>query len=148
MVKDTTECLDCDFGAEDDEYMRSYTRKLLLKNIQHREVMDENELMGLCEQKTMIVHFYNPNFKTSNYMNKALRFMAPKFPDIKFVFITVDKCPKMLQALKVDVLPFVGFFKDGYFVDQLVGFEKLGNKLAFEMEYLENYIKESNIYKN
>ena len=81
-------------------------------------------------------------------MSKALGIMAIKFPQIKFMSIKVQNCPKMCKSLGITTLPYLGFFKDGYFIDKLIGFEKLGNKGYFEIDDLENYIKNSKILKN
>ena len=138
---------DLDFDSDNDEFLKSYTRKLLQKSMQPVEFTDEDELISLTTSQTMIVHFYNPAFRACSYMNKALRLVAPKFPSIKFVLIEASKCPRMSDSLCIDILPFVGFFRDGFFVDQLVGFEKLGNRPTFLVEDLEKFIRESNIFR-
>lgn len=138
---------DMDFDFENDEFIKAYTQKLLDKSRQLTEFTNEEELISLTSTETMIIHFYNPYFKKCSLMNNILKQITSKFPDIKFGAINVQNCPKMAKSLGITVLPFLGLFKNGYFVDQLVGFEKLGNKPTFDLEDLANFILKSNIYK-
>ncbi len=130
---------------EDDEFIREYTRNLMKKISRVIEYTDEEELIKLTYSEVMIVHFYHPSFKKCELMNTALEKISRNFPDIKFFKINVDKAPKMCKSLDISVLPFLGFFKNGFIVDFLVGFEKLGNGESFDFEMLTDYIKNSNI---
>lgn len=129
----------------DDEFMRKYTEKQLKRYSNFQEYTDEAALIKLTTTETLIIHFYSQKFPKCTLMNKALACIAPKFPTVKFGCINVEKCPTMCGSLKIGVLPFLGFFKDGYFVDDIVGFEKIGNSDVLSAEKLENYIKESEI---
>ena len=139
---------DLDFDFEEDEFIQSYARKEFMKNLKVFDFTDEEELIELTMNKTIIIHFYDSSFSKCNFMSKALGIMAIKFPQIKFMSIKVQNCPKMCKSLGITTLPYLGFFKDGYFIDNLIGFEKLGNKGYFEIDDLENYIKNSKILKN
>lgn len=139
---------DIDFDFEDEAFLRAYTQKMLQKTLELTEYVDEQELIMQTMTQTMIVHFYGARFSKCALMNKALEHLIPKFPEIKFCFINAEKCPKMTASLKVSVLPFLGFFKGGYFVDHLVGFEKLGGQDTLEFSDLERFIRNSNISKD
>lgn len=132
---------------EDDEFLRKYTEKMLFKSI-YTEFTDEESLIGLSLHQRLVVHFYSKKFKKCVIMNESLRKIAVNFPNIKFGFIDVENCPKMCLALKIKVLPFLGFFKDGFFVDQLVGFEKIGNSEKLKSEDLEAFIRQSEMCKD
>ncbi|KAI4290827.1 hypothetical protein PAPHI01_0101 [Pancytospora philotis] len=135
---------DPDFDSENDEFLRSYTKTLLEKSRGLAEYTDEHELIELTQTQTMVVHFYRPSFPKCVYMNNALRLIAPKFAGIKFGCINVDAAPKMTESLEISVLPFLAFFRGGYFVDQHVGFEQLGNSdRPFDLNLLESYIRKS-----
>lgn len=135
-----------DFDFEDDDFLRKYTEKMLFKSI-YTEFTDEESLINLSLHQKLIIHFYAKTFKKCTKMNESLRKIAPKFQNIKFGCINVENCPKMCQALKIKVLPFLGFFKDGFFVDQLVGFEKIGNSEMLNTDDLEQFIRESEMCK-
>lgn len=135
-----------DFDFEEDDFIKEYTEKMLSKSI-FTEFTDEEALISLSLHQRLIVHFFSKNFKKCRMMNESLKKIAIKFPDIKFGYIDVENCPKMCQALKIKVLPFLGFFKDGFFIEQLVGFEKIGNSEVFRIEDLEGFIKNSEMCK-
>lgn len=134
---------DSDFS--DDEFMKDYTQKLFKEYSNFREYTDEDELINLTTTKTLLVHFYSPSFPKCLKMIEALKELSKKYPKLIFACISVEKCPKMCASLKIRVLPFLGFFKDGYFIDQLVGFEKIGNSERLDIRKLEEYIKTSEI---
>lgn len=136
---------------EDDDFMTEYTLKKLEKAFEVHEYKDETELIKLTVTKTMIIHFYEPSYKTCKSINEALKKLTKKFPGVHFGFISVYDCPLMVESLKIQTLPFLGFFKEGYFVDELIGFEKLDKSKKtgiLNVDELENYIKNSIISKN
>jgi len=142
----SNEIQDCVF--EDDEFMKEYIQKRINKAFEVQEYKDESELIKLTVSKTMIIHFYEPSYKTCKTINAAFKTLTRKFPNIQFGFINVYDCPLMVESLKIRTLPFIGFFKDGYFVDELVGFEGLDKSKKtgiLNVEELENYIKKSKI---
>lgn len=141
---------DSSFALEDDEFIKSYTEKLLKRSLELREYTDEEELIRLTTHETMVIHFYNPSFEKCRYMNSVLQKMSSKFPKVRFGFINVENSPKMCASLGIRVLPFLGFFRDGYFVDKLVGFENLGVLTSagmFQVDELERFIRNSEIAK-
>lgn len=137
-----------DFEDADDEFMKTYTENLIKRLSNFQEYTDEEALISLTAERKMIVHFYAPAFKKCQKMNEALKQVSVKFPGLSFVCINVEKCPSMCASLKIKVLPFLAFFKDGFFIDEVVGFEKFGNCDILKVERLEEYIKESEICKN
>lgn len=138
-----------DLGLSDDEFIRNYTERMV-RNIALREYTDEEELIRLTTHETMVVHFYDPSFERCRHMNSILLRVSPKFPQISFAAISVDNCPKMCASLKIRVLPFLGFFRDGYFVDRLVGFEGLALDSTGipHMDELVRFIGSSEIAKS
>lgn len=134
------ECEDI-FDSENEELVRQYAAKLMARRNVLLESVSEDELIAMTTQKTMVIHFFKDGFQKCEIMNEALRQLAIKHPEIRFVYVRVENAPKMCASLKIVVLPFVGFFKDGYFVDELVGFEKLGNKEKISCNDLEKYLK-------
>lgn len=138
---------DSDFSDPSDEFMKKYTEKLLKKYSNFREYSDEQELIALTAHKKMIIHFYSPTFKKCQQMNKTLQDIAPKLPEMHFGIINVKNCPEMCTSLNIKVLPFLAFFKDGFFIDHVVGFEKFGNSDTLRPELLVKFIAENEISK-
>lgn len=144
MAKD----LNLNSDESDDAFLKSYKEKLLKKLSNFNEYTDEEELINITTEKKIIVHFYSSSFKKCKLMNEVLKKIAKNFPSLNFGIINVGKCPKMCTSLKIKVLPFLAFFKDGFFIDEVVGFEKIGNNENLNEEMLEKYIRDNEIYKN
>lgn len=135
---------DWEDDLHNDEYVREYTKSLIEKIKKTNKLIeytDEEDLITLTLSETMIVHFYNPAFKKCILLNNALNELAYKFPNIKFVKIKATDCLKMCASIAINVLPYLVFFKNGYIVDNLVGFEKFGNSEILNLEKLKNYIE-------
>lgn len=131
--------------AEDEAFLREYTRRRLVQDQQLAECTDEEELMARTESETLVVHLHRPDFPKCVALNRALASVAPRFPGVAFVSINVGNAPRMVAALGVAVLPLLVFFRDGLLVDRHVGFEKLGNRESFEISALEAAIRSSNL---
>lgn len=139
---------DTSSDLSDDEFIRSYTERMM-RSLELREYTDEEELIRLTTYETMVIHFHDPSFERCRYMNDALLRASSRFPHIRFGTINVNNCPKMCASLKIRVLPFLGFFRDGYFVDKLVGFEglALNNMGTFHVDELVQFVRSSEIAK-
>ncbi|KAF7682517.1 Phosducin-like protein 3 [Astathelohania contejeani] len=136
----------------DDEIVIKYKQKRLneLQSIAGkgsvRTLYDESDLIYKTKRDTMIVHFYDDRFEKCKIMDYNLEKIANGFKDIEFIRIEAARCGLVTQRLGIRVLPFLGFFKKGFFVDSVVGFEGLGTE-SFESEDLKKLIKSSNLYK-
>lgn len=131
----------------DDEVFLKYKQERMKELLgQIEEITTERDLIEKSQSETMIVHFYKEDFKACSIMNKELNNVYKDIEHIKFYKIKADICPVVTTKLNITVLPFLGFFKEGYFVDQVVGFEGMGDE-RFDREKLKKRIQESNIYK-
>lgn len=110
------------------------------------ELKSEEELVRKSKLDTMIVHFYKPEFRKCQIMNHNLEKVSGNFSGIEFYKIRADLCDFVAGRLYISELPFLAFFKDGYFVDWVTGFEGLGDDW-FEAEDLVELIQNSNIFK-
>lgn len=108
--------------------------------------LTEQELIKKTKTETMIVHFYLEKFTTCKIMNKELEKIVLDFPTINFYKIDAQNCPVVCDKLGVKILPFLGFFKDGFFVDQVVGFEGCEN--GFKSGCVKKFVCESNLFKD
>lgn len=127
-------------GPEDEVFLREYTTRMMKQRKRIVEYEDEEELIELTQYKRMIIHFYKETFQKCKIMNEALNKLATRMKDADIGYIKVENAQKMCKSLGIRTLPFVGFFKDGHFVDELVGFEKLGNGESITDLELEKYI--------
>lgn len=131
----------------DDEAFKRYREKRILEMVGGvAEVQSEGELIEKTKTLKMIVHFYKTEFRRCSIMDQRLQEVSREFPDIMFYRVNADICPIVSEKLGIRMLPFLGFFKDGYFVDQMVGFEQLGDD-GFVTGSLKKRILKSNIFK-
>lgn len=109
------------------------------------DILSERELIEKTKTLRMVVHFHKPEFKRCQIMDQRLNQIAIRFPSIRFYRVDADMCPVVARKLEIRMLPFLGFFNDGFFVDEVVGFEGLGDDV--DVKILEKRIHESNIFK-
>ncbi|ADM10923.1 thioredoxin-like protein [Encephalitozoon intestinalis ATCC 50506] len=140
------------YGQEDigiprdgEAFMRYREKRIQELSGNVEDITSERELIEKTKSLKMIVHFYKPEFGRCQTMDKRVREIKNCFPEIRFYRVNAEICPVVTRKLEIRVLPFLGFFKDGYFVDQVVGFEKLGDNL--DLEALKKRISDSNIFK-
>lgn len=141
--------LDTDFSSEDEVYVKYKAQRFSEMQKESRCLMEfysEPELIRKSKRDTMVVHFYKPEFNKCQIMNQKLEDVSRCFSDIEFYKIDASICNLVTAKLDIKILPFLAFFKNGFFVDSLIGFEDLG-KHWFETDDLVNLIKNSNIYK-
>lgn len=134
----------------DDEVFTKYKAKRISELREESdglvELKSEAELVRKSKLDTMIIHFYKPEFRKCQIMNHNLEKVSSNFPGIEFYKIRADLCYLVTERLSIRALPFLAFFKDGYFVDSVTGFEGLGDDW-FEAEDLVVLIQNSDICK-
>ncbi|KAF4619218.1 hypothetical protein D9613_005329 [Agrocybe pediades] len=110
------------------------------------EVKEEKEVVrrfGHRHEPRCVAHFFHPNFKRCEIMDKHLEKLAPKYPTTRFIRVHVENIPWLVEKLFIKVLPCVICFVDGIAKDRLVGFEELGNEDNFNTAILELRLSQS-----
>ncbi|KAF9076792.1 thioredoxin-like protein [Rhodocollybia butyracea] len=120
---------------------REMERMQEMKQSQHgtyNEITDEKEVVRItAHEPQCVVHFYHPNFKRCEIMDKHLAKIAPKYFNTRFFRVFVENIPWLVEKLAIKVLPCVICFVKGVTKDRLVGFEELRNNDAFTTAALE-----------
>ncbi|CEH12137.1 ATP binding protein [Ceraceosorus bombacis] len=103
------------------------------------EPSSEKDLMRqLAENDGVVVHFYKADFKRCGIVDRHLDFLAPLHPRTLFLKISVFNSPFLVHKLSIQTLPCIVLFgSGGKVLDQIVGFEDLGNKDEFGTGVLE-----------
>ncbi|KAK7470515.1 hypothetical protein VKT23_001941 [Stygiomarasmius scandens] len=124
-----------------DAIRREMEKRKELKENHHgsyTEVQDEKEIIRItAREPRCVVHFFHPNFKRCEIMDKHLSKLAPKYFNTRFFRVFVENVPWLVEKLSIKVLPCVICFVNGVTKDRLIGFEELGNSDAFTTATLE-----------
>lgn len=102
------------------------------------EIANEKEFFDECKKsKQVVCHFYRDSTFRCKIIDKHLAILAPKHLETKFIKINVEKCPFLVERLRIVVLPTLCIAKDGKTTDYIVGFDDLGGKDDFPTEMIE-----------
>lgn len=105
---------------------------------QYSEIANEKDFFDECKKnKKVVCHFYRDSTFRCKIVDKHLAILAPKYLETKFIKINAEKCPFLIERLRIVVLPTLCVAKDGKTTDYIVGFDDLGGKDDFPTEMLE-----------
>lgn len=105
---------------------------------QYEEIPEEKEFFEVCKKNQRVaVHFYRDSTMRCKIVDMHMAALAPKHLETKFCKINAEKCPFLVQRLKIKVLPTICLAKDGKTVDWVIGFDDLGGVDDFPTEMLE-----------
>lgn len=98
----------------------------------YHEIGDEKDWFQECKSNERLVcHFYRSTTKYCEVVDKHLQKLAPEHLETRFVKINAEKCPFLVQRLKIVVMPTIVCTKDNYTADMIEGFTELGNTADF-----------------
>jgi len=105
---------------------------------QYTEIPEEKQFFEVCKKSQRVAcHFYRNSTMRCNIVDKHMKLLAPKHMETKFCKINAEKCPFLVDRLKVTVMPTILLLKDSQVVDRIMGFGDLGNTDEFTTETLE-----------
>ncbi|ELQ75666.1 ATP binding protein [Trachipleistophora hominis] len=131
----------------DDHVLNQYKQKRLSelkKALPVPSITSRQSLLNAITTQRCIIHFHNPEFARCRIMDERLAEAADIVSDIKFYRAEAQLFEDVCEYLKINVLPFLGFFRDGKCVDGIVGFEGLSGD-DFKTSELVKIIKRSDI---
>ncbi|OQS54737.1 PLP1 [Ecytonucleospora hepatopenaei] len=150
-------------NEDSDEFIKKYTMSLFMKNKDVYEYANEKEMMDECQKNDtrLFIHFYSEKFEKclllNNILNEIVRdieeakFLTSEqlefIRKIKFRRINVKNCMKTVETLNISVLPYIGTFREGYFIEGFQGFEKFGNKEEISTIDVIKYLEASELAK-
>lgn len=139
---------------ETDEFIKRYTRELFLNSTNVVEYKNETEMMNECQErnKKRFIHFYSDEFDKCRLLNDILDELiqkkdVPELLSVGFRKINVKKCMKTVESLGITILPYIGTFRDGYFLEGMHGFEKFGNKEDICVDDVLKYLEKSVLFQ-
>lgn len=105
---------------------------------EYSEIGAEKEFFDVCKQSENVVcHFYRDSTFRCKIVDKHLHLLAPRHIEARFIKLSVDKAPFLVQRLMVKVLPTIVLVKDTKTKDFIVGFDDLGGHDEFSTEMME-----------
>ncbi|KAJ3102859.1 hypothetical protein HDU97_000242 [Phlyctochytrium planicorne] len=118
------------------EMMRA--QELASSNGTYDDIDSEKEILKITTgSDKCVVHFYHKEFRRCQIVHKHMESLARKHYKTRFVKIDVEKCPFLVERLKIQVLPCIIAFIKGVSVDRIVGFDELGGSDNFSTGALE-----------
>merc|ERR1711988_293977 len=103
----------------------------------YEEITDEKEFFKTAkESELMVCHFYRDATWRCQIVDKHLKALAPKCWKTRFVKINAEKCPFLVERLKVFMLPTITCVIKGQVADHVVGFDDMGGEDDFPTEAL------------
>jgi thioredoxin-like negative regulator of GroEL len=90
--------------------------------------IDESEFIKtMTGSHHVVCHFYHHDFDRCKIIDMHLARLCKKYTKCKFVSVDAERCPFFAQKLAIQTLPTVVCFEDGVAVDNIMGFEEIGN---------------------
>ncbi len=100
------------------------------------EVVEREFFKEMKGEERAVVLFYRSS-PPCLAMERALRALAPKHMETRFVRVEAEKAPFLTQRLRVWMLPTLAILKDGAATDYIVGLDDVGGREDFADEALE-----------
>jgi len=105
---------------------------------EYLEISNEKEFFEICKQSENVVcHFHRDSTFRCKIVDKHLALLSKKHIEARFIKLSVDKAPFLVERLKVKVLPTIALVKDAKTKDFILGFDDLGGHDEFSTEMLE-----------
>ncbi|XP_029652133.1 thioredoxin domain-containing protein 9 [Octopus sinensis] len=105
---------------------------------EYTELAGEREFFDECKKsKHIVCHFYRESTFRCKIVDKHLRILAPQHLEARFLKLSVDKCPFLVERLKIKILPTIYVAVDNKTACHIRGFTELGNTDDFPTEALE-----------
>ncbi|CAO1629723.1 unnamed protein product [Jaminaea pallidilutea] len=107
----------------------------------------EREAIRLLEKsgRRVVLHFSHAEFQRCKIVDTHLETLAAMHPTTLFLAVSPLKAPFLVQKMDVKVLPRIVCFVDGKAVDNVVGFEELGNTDSFSRVEFEERLGKSGV---
>jgi hypothetical protein len=104
----------------------------------YEEISEATLLEASTTTERVVAHFFHPDFERCKIMDKHMKVLAEKYFDTRFVKVSAEKAPFLVEKLHVRMLPCVVTFQQGIAGERLVGFDALGKRDDFETAVIEN----------
>nr|ACO13128.1 Thioredoxin domain-containing protein 9 [Lepeophtheirus salmonis] len=113
---------------------------------EYQEISEEKEFFNVTKKSENVVcQFYREETFRCKIFDKHLNILAKKHFETKFCKINANKCPFLVERLRIKVIPTLALIKGAKTKDYIIGFTELGNKDEFSTAMLEWRLARSDI---
>jgi hypothetical protein len=120
---------------------RQKSEWLAAGNGEYREVDDQKRFFEeLKPSARAVVHFFRPSTRRCEILDKHLSILARKHVETKFVRVNAERCPFLVDRLKIWMLPTLVLIKSGRTDHSIIGFDEMGGRDDFTTEELERLL--------
>lgn len=104
----------------------------------YAELTDEKTFFSeLKKSKRAIVHFFRPTTWRCEIIDKHMGILAAKHPESRFLKVNAEKCPFLVERLRIVMLPTITLIKEGRTDHAIIGFDEMGGSDDFPTTALE-----------
>ncbi|EKX53943.1 hypothetical protein GUITHDRAFT_150099 [Guillardia theta CCMP2712] len=104
----------------------------------YEELSEEKEFFAASKaSENVICHFYRPSTHRCAIVDRHLAQIANDHVEARFVRLNAEKCPFLVEKLRIVVLPTIALIKNTKTLDYIVGFDDLGGQDDFPTSVLE-----------
>lgn len=112
----------------------------------YEELPEEKMFFDIIKKsENVVIHFYRDSTPRCLIVDKHLKILAPNHIETRFTKLNAEKCPFLVEKLKIKTIPTIVLVQNATMVDKIVGFTQLGNRDDFSTEVLEWRIAQNNI---
>ena len=123
---------------DESSHIETWPSLIFLGHGEYEDLAGEKELFDLTKKSERIVcHFYRDATMRCKIVDKHLDVIARKHIETKFVKLSVERAPFMVERLHIKTLPTIVLMIDNIVKDKIIGFTDLGNHDEFSTETLE-----------
>ena len=113
-----------------EEYQENQKNKALGTGT-YSEILETEFLPTVTKTQYVVCAFFHKDFERCKIIDMHLQKIAPNHTETLFVKIDAERAPFFVNKLQIRTLPTIVCFEDGIAIDQIVGFEELGEEDDF-----------------
>ena len=113
-----------------EEYQENQKNKALGTGT-YDEILETEFLPTVTKTQYVVCAFFHKDFERCKIIGMHLKKIAPNHTETLFVKIDAERAPFFVNKLQIRTLPTIVCFEDGVAIDQIVGFEELGEEDDF-----------------
>lgn len=114
----------------------------------YMELSDQKEFFDACKaSEQVVIHFYRPSTLRCQIVDRHLGELAQGHLETRFLKINAEKCPFLVEKLRIIMLPTILCVKNGKTEHSIIGFDELGGDDEFPTSVLALVLSSYDVLK-